>query len=116
MSQQGYARCDAACYLQGVTLGLTECYNKVTECCTKVTGCYDKVMQGATLRVTQGAGGTENYLARAGTTLEATQGQILSQSSTDATSRRLHLNGSRLKRPSICPWVVSRVDDGCKVS
>jgi hypothetical protein len=41
-------------------------------------------------------------------TLEATKGQILSQSHADATSGRYHLNGRGLKKPSICPWVVSR--------
>ena len=42
-------------------------------------------------------------------TLEVTQGQILSQSLTDATRFWWHLYGSWLKRPSICPWVASRV-------
>ena len=47
--------------------------------------------------------------ARYSPTLEATQVQILSQSPTDATRFWCHLCGSRLKKPSICPWVVSRV-------
>ena len=42
-------------------------------------------------------------------TLEATQRHIFSQSLTDATSGRKHLNGSRLTESSICPWVASRV-------
>ena len=42
-------------------------------------------------------------------TLAATQGQILSQSPTDATSGNKHLNGSWQKKPSICLWVVFRV-------
>ena len=44
-------------------------------------------------------------------TLEATQGQISSQSPTDATSSRGQLYGSWLKKPFICPWVASRA--GC---
>jgi hypothetical protein len=46
-------------------------------------------------------------------TLEPTQGKIWSQSPTDATSRSWHWNGSWLKKPLICPWVVSRVDQHC---
>jgi len=43
-----------------------------------------------------------------GATLEVTQGQILSQSPTDATRFWWHLYGSELKKPSICPWVAFR--------
>ena len=42
-------------------------------------------------------------------TLEATPGHIWSQSPTDANSGRWHLKGDWLKKPSVCPWVVSRV-------
>ena len=42
-------------------------------------------------------------------TLEATQEQILNQSTADATSGRWQLNGSSLKKPYIYLWVVSRV-------
>ena len=42
-------------------------------------------------------------------TLEATQGQIPSQSPTDATSGRWHFDENLLKKPSVCPWVFSRV-------
>ena len=49
------------------------------------------------------------FQGKSRTTLEATQVQISSRFSTDATSGRWHLNGSWLKKPSICPWVVSRV-------
>ena len=45
------------------------------------------------------------------TTLEATQGQILGQSPTDATRFWWHLYESRLKKPSVCPWVASREGD-----
>jgi len=44
-----------------------------------------------------------------GATLEATQGQMLSQSPTDANPFWWHVYGSWLKKPSICPWVASRV-------
>ena len=43
-------------------------------------------------------------------TREATQGQILSQSPTDATRFWWHLYGSRLQKPSNFPWVASRVE------
>ena len=43
-------------------------------------------------------------------TLEVTQGQILRQSATDATRFWWHLYGSWLKKPSMWPWVASRVD------
>ena len=42
-------------------------------------------------------------------TLEVTQGQILSQSPTDATRFRWHVYVSLPEKPSICPWVASRV-------
>ena len=45
------------------------------------------------------------------TTVEVTQGQILSQSHKDATRLWWHLYGIRLKTPSICPLVASRVED-----
>jgi len=45
--------------------------------------------------------------------LEATQGQILTQSPTDATRFWWHLYGSCLKKPSICPWVASRSGESC---
>ena len=41
-------------------------------------------------------------------TLEATQGQILSQSPTDASRFWWHLYGIWLKKLSFCPWVASR--------
>ena len=49
-------------------------------------------------------------LSHTGATLEAAQGKIMSQSPTDATSLRWHLYSSWLKKPSICPWVASRVE------
>ena len=48
-------------------------------------------------------------LWRAYFTLEVTQGQILSQSQTDATRFWWHVYRTVLKKPSICPWVDSRV-------
>ena len=46
-------------------------------------------------------------------TLEATQGEILSQSPTDATQFWWRVHGSWLEKTSICPWVASWVV--CKV-
>ena len=48
--------------------------------------------------------------------LEATQGQILSQSPTDATRFWWHLYGSWRKKPSICPWVASWAGQGSDTS
>lgn len=45
-------------------------------------------------------------------TLKTTQEQSSSQYPTDAASGRWHLNGSCLNKPSICPWIVSRVACG----
>jgi len=45
-------------------------------------------------------------------TLEATQGQILSQSPRDSTRFWWHLYGSWLKKSLICPWLASRVTVG----
>ena len=42
--------------------------------------------------------------------LEATQGKILSQPPTDATSGGQNLNESWVKELSICPWVVSGME------
>ena len=52
----------------------------------------------------------ENFLVDTQVRLETTQGQIVSQSPTDATRIWWHLYGSRLKTPSICAWVASEVE------
>ena len=51
----------------------------------------------------------EKYKKVRNPTLEATQGQILSSSPTDAARFWWGLYRSGLKKPSICPWVASRV-------
>ena len=53
--------------------------------------------------------GPKSWCASGDTTLEATQGKILSQSPTDPTSGRRYLHVSWLKKPSIFSWVVLRV-------
>ena len=47
---------------------------------------------------------------RSHATLEATLGQILSQYPTYSIRFWWHLYGSCLKKPSICPWVASRLE------